>query len=125
MHERDVCIRMMPMIWKWDNMQWHGNRRKMSLQHGSKTTMAQQARLLILILEPKINICSTSYLTSINYDLKYTHRGSQKELMRVEFASKLFLWSYLCYLQFSAARIKLNLKRHSKHFHKFLRQKTW
>jgi hypothetical protein len=100
----------------------------MSLQHGNNTTMAQQARLLILILGPKSDICSTSYLTRINHDLNYAHRGSQKELMRVEFASKLFLWSYLYYLQFSAARIKLNLKRHSKHFHKFLknyqRQKT-
>jgi hypothetical protein len=78
--------------------------------------MAQQARLLILIQGPINDICSTRYLTSINYDLNYAHRGSQKELMRVKFAAKLFLWSYLCYLQFSAARIKLNLKRHSKNF---------
>jgi hypothetical protein len=77
-------------------MQWHGNRRKMSLQHGSKTTMAQQARLLILILGPISDICSTRYLTNINHDLNFAHGGSQKELMRVEFAEKLFLWNYLC-----------------------------
>jgi hypothetical protein len=28
MHEWVVCIRMMPMIWRWDDMQWHGNRRR-------------------------------------------------------------------------------------------------
>jgi hypothetical protein len=90
--------------------------------------MAQQARVLILILGPKSDIRSTRYLTSMNHGFKCAHRGSQKELMRVEFAAKLFLWNYLYYLQLSAARIKLNLKRHSNHSHKFLknyqRQKT-
>jgi hypothetical protein len=65
-------------------------------------------------------ICSTRHLISINHDLNCAHRGSQKELMRVEIATKTSLWNYLCYLQFSAARIKLNLKRYPKHSHKFL-----
>jgi hypothetical protein len=47
---------MMPMIWKWDDMRWHGNRRKISLQSEGNTTMAQQARLLILILGPRRNL---------------------------------------------------------------------
>jgi hypothetical protein len=74
MHEWDVCIRMMPMMWKWDDMQWHGNRRKISLQRESNAVMAPQARLLILILGPRRTLLSKTY-TSINHDLIWAHRG--------------------------------------------------
>jgi hypothetical protein len=38
-----------------------------------------------------MRFAQTIYLTSINQDLNPTHRESQIELMRVEFAAKLFL----------------------------------
>jgi hypothetical protein len=118
MHEWDVCIRMIPMIWKWDGMIWNGNRVSLNTRKQCKQ-WHNEARLLILILRPKATLL-TQQLSKHNHDFISAHRGSQKEIMRGEFAAKLILWNYLCYLQFSATRIKLNLKRCSKHFHKSL-----
>jgi hypothetical protein len=68
-------------------------------------------------------------MARMNHDLIYALKGSQNKLMRVEFASKTYLWNYLGYLYISAAKLKLNLKRCSNHIYKFSnnywRQITW
>jgi hypothetical protein len=44
-----------------------------------------------LIIGTKSEIRSNKVLNKHKHDLNYAHRESQKELMRVEFAVKLFL----------------------------------
>jgi hypothetical protein len=98
MHEWDVCIRMIPMIWKWDGMIWNENRVSLNTRKQCKQ-WHNEARLLILILRPKATLL-TQQLSKHNHDFISAHRGSQKEIMTGEFAAKLILWNYFCYLQF-------------------------
>jgi hypothetical protein len=72
----------------------HDKKRKKNYhpRQGSNTSVKNKTRdRYALIIGTKMRFAQTIYLTSINQDLNPTHRESQIELMRVEFAAKLFL----------------------------------
>jgi hypothetical protein len=56
-----------------------------------------EARSINQNLSPEANLL-TQHIARINHDFISAHRGSQEENMRVEIASKIYLWNYLCYL---------------------------